>query len=275
MDNMNAIDISPEVFHLEYAPGQCELTYSPAFGIKCPDNGFRFKHLTKDLALKRGYIASFMSKPYLDESGSSGHFNHCLWDKDNINVFYDNNRSLGISKLAEHWVAGLRYHSNALMCLACPTPNCYERTIPGCFAPVNNAWGMENRSVAFRVKAIDASRSYVENRMPGGSVNPYLITAATIIAGLDGIERKLELGNEMKGDASFITDLPDDVKPLPKSLDEALEYFISSELFSKEFGPEFMQCFSVIKKFECTKATEQKQQGLVKKWYLDYYAKYL
>ena len=274
MQNMKKIGIKPEIFHTEYGPGQLEITQSPAFGITCPDNAFLFKLLTKEVASDQGYMATFMSKLFPQSSGSSGHFNHSLWDDHGRNLFYDKDKPLGLSDLAEHWIAGLRYHSNALICLACPTPNCYQRIIPGCFAPINNSWGLDNRTVAFRIKNADASRTYVENRMAGGSVNPYLLMVGIIIAGIDGIERKLELSiNPIKGDATERKDLPEDVKPLPKSLAEALECLKSNELFVKELGPEFMQCFTAIKGFECKKADEMKEKGLIDDWYRECYLK--
>ena len=272
MQNMKELGIRPEAYHTEVGPGQLEITQRPSFGIKCPDNAFRFKHLTKEVALKHGYIATFMSKPFPDFWGSTAHFNQSLWNESGKNEFYDKDRPLGISELAEHWLAGLRHHSEALMCLACPTPNCYENITPGNLIPINNSWGLDNRTVAFRVKNYDASRTYVENRMAGGSVNPYLLTAGTIIAGLDGIDRKIKLGNgPLKGDATSRKDLPDDVKPLPMSLVEAIECLNYNEIFCKELGPEFLKCFTAVKTFECEKADQMKQEGKINKWYHDSY----
>ena len=123
MQNMKKIGIKPEIFHTEYGPpGQLEITQSPTFGITCPDNAFLFKLLTKELASEQDYIATFMSKLYPQSSGSSGHFNHSLWDDHGRNLFYAKDKPLGLSDIAEHWIAGFKIPLKCINVSRMPNP---------------------------------------------------------------------------------------------------------------------------------------------------------
>merc|ERR1711936_768777 len=202
--------IRPEIYHSECGPGQQEITYSPEFGMTSPDNAFAYKHIIKEIASKHHMLATFMSLPIEGEPGSSGHFNHSLWDLDGKCVMYDREGTHGFSEIAEHWFAGLLHHSSALVALAAPFCNCYERIAPECdFSPFNNAWGFDNRTVAYRIKNKHSPKMYIENRVAGAAVNPYLLTAGCIIAGLDGIERKMRINVEPSGeDITLVAEQP-------------------------------------------------------------------
>lgn len=258
MQNLRKIGIRSETFHTELSPGQQELTLAPTFGISCADTAFRFRHLVKEIAGKHGYLATFLSKPFLSAMGSSGHFNHSIWSMDRTKNLFSNLESTNkLSELAEQWLAGLICHSKSLIALACPTPNCFQRLTPGSFLPCNHAWGYDNRTVTYRVKNYSASQTYIENRMPGAAVNPYLIMAGTIMAGMDGIRRKLKLpfgpcaGNNEIGDSK--------TEQLPQSLNDALDHFREDELFNREFGEDFIKYFITLKKREILISKEFEQ----------------
>lgn len=276
MKSMKAMDIHPEVHHTECGQSQQEITWSPAFGIQSPDNSFRMKNLVKDIASKHDLLATFMSKPFRDQLGSSGHYNHSLWNLHGNSLMYDEKRKYGLSELAEHWLAGLIHHSSALMCLAATSQNCYERIRLGGFAPENNTWGFDNRTVLYRVKNKGSPNLYFENRMPGAAVNPYLFVAGCIIAGLDGINRKMKL--EVKPFNAAISEestLPEQVKSLPTDMLSALETLKENDVFVKELGPEFIKCFSAARKAECESIEKIQASTDMFSWHRDNYADFL
>ena len=275
MRNMKTIGIEPEHFHCEGGPSQVELTFSPALGIKSPDNAFRHKQLVKETAKTHDYMATFMSKPFKEFYGSSGHFNHSLWDVDRKNTFYDADLKYGLSEIAQHWLAGLRFHSDSLQCLASPTPNCFERTNAASFAPNTNAWGLDNRVVAYRVKNDDPKNIYFEQRLGSAGANPYLLTAGCIIAGMDGIKRGLALeGDPYEGELNTGTVLPDHVKRLPNSLSASIDCLVNNEVFVEALGPDFIKLYSTMKKYE-HEIAEKYSSDEVYKWYMEYYGEYI
>ena len=267
MQNLKRMSITPENYHSEYGPSQQEITMKPAFGLNCPDNATRFKQTVHEISKMHGYKATFMSKPFLDQSGSSGHFNHSLWSMDGENLFYDVTRPNKLSEVAEHWIAGLRYHSNALMALYCPTTNCYERITPGTFTPLDNSWGIDDRTVAYRVKNLDSSQTYVENRISGAAANQYLVVAGSIIAGLDGIRNKMSLETLKDVDKKEI----EKNENLPRSLQDALNILLKSDLFKSELGDDFFRAFEDLKNLEISITQEAKDVGNVENWYRDFY----
>ena len=272
MRNMIKIGISPERFHTEYAKGQFEVSQSPTLGVSCPDNAFRTKQLVKEIARKHGYKAIWMSKPFPNESGSSAHFNHSLRNGDGDNVFYDPDMQYGLSKIARSWLAGLVHHSDALLALASTTPNCFERSNTGGFAPINNAWGLDNRSVAFRTKKHGSKKVYFEVRLPGAATNPYLFEAGCIIAGMDGVRNEMVLkGDPYEGDITAEKVLPDHISALPKSLSAALDCLLGKRVFMDEIGEEFLNIYSGLKKHEDKMAEEHREQGDLFEWYMDFF----
>ncbi|XP_057292287.1 glutamate--isopropylamine ligase-like [Hydractinia symbiolongicarpus] len=273
--NMKQMEIMPELYHVEYGPSQYELTMRPSFGITLCDNAFRFRHLAKEIAASQNQLVTFMSKPFSSSSGSSGHFNHSLWDLDGNNLFYDKENKNHLSELGQQWLAGLIFHSKTLMCLACPTPNCYDRRNSGVFAATTDLWGFDNRSVTYRVKMMNENGTYIENRKPGAAVNPYLLTAASIIAGMDGIKKGMTLTMPpYKGDVAISVNLPAAMKTLPKSLEESLKHLKENDLFVRELGDEFMKCFTAIKSAE-EEETSKIKECEREQWYLDNYTRYL
>ena len=271
MQNLKRMYIFPETYNGEYGLSQQEITMQPGFGINCPDNATRYKQTVQEISKKHNFRATFMSKPFLDQSGSSGHFNHSLWSIDGKNnLFYDPQRLDKISKIAEYWIAGLRHHSNALMALFCPTTNCYERIKPDSLIPINNAWGIDNRTVAYRVKNLDSSQTYVENRISGAAANQYLVVAGCIIAGLDGINKKMKLETRAcKGNAEKSKD-PKNIS-LPRRLQDSLSELLSSDLFKIELGEEFLNAFEVLKKDEIKRMQNAKNNENLEEWYREFY----
>lgn len=272
---MEEIGLNPEFVHAEYGCSQIEAPIAASIGITGSDNAFREKNLVKDIAAKHSYQATFMTKPWANGLGSSNHFNHSLW-ANGKNLFYDPNGEYGLSKIARHWLAGLQYHTDSLLCLACPTPNCIQRTNSGGFAPTTNAWGFDNRSLTYRIKDAGTSNVYFEMRLGAAAANPYLVTAGCIVAGLDGIKRELPLlGKPYEGEVTADKNLPDYIKKTPQSLSASIDCFEKNETFVEAFGAEFVKLYCAMKRFEDKKADEQREQGNEFKWYMDYYGEYI
>jgi len=274
MRNMKKVGIKPEIFVGEFGPAQHEITQTPTFGIKSSDNASRFKTITKDVCSNHNLSALFLTKPFKGVAGSSAHFNHSVWDINrNVNVFYDRDSEYNLSEIAKNWIAGLQEHARAIMCLACPTYNCYERCRPNSLTPMNNSWGLDNRTCTFRVKNHGPKTTYMENRMPGAAVNPYLLAAGCLIAGMDGIKRDLRLKHPpYKGEASLQDMVAED--KLPRTLSDALECLTEDKLFVQELGDTFLKAFSAMTQDEIKNAEEHKDKDLWK-WYLDYYGDFI
>jgi len=276
---MTAMGIDVMTANCEYGPGQMEIVYSASEGITSADNAFTFKNGVKEISQKAGYTASFMTKPYTDHSANGCHFNHSLLSlKDKKPVFWDAKTS-SLSDIGRHWLAGLMHHAPAITAFMSPTVNCYKRYKENSFAPTNVSWGIQNRSCAFRVKVDGEKGTYIENRLPGGSSNPYLVFAATIAAGLDGIDRKLELPKPIEGSAyglssssstttttstsddkskttteSGSTEKKEAPRHLPKSLAQALAELQKDKVICDSLGAEFIKLFVAVKQHEIEKA---------------------
>ena len=174
----------------ELCPGQSEFVLTPAVGINAPDQVFKFKQGIREIAHQKGMLATFMTVPFEDISNGMD-FNHSIINKHRRNIFFDATKPDNLSEFAQHWIAGLMLHAKALTALCCPTVNCYRR-IGMHWRPAKVNWGIDDRTATFRVKSSCAEFTYIENRLSGGGSNPYIVMAATIAAGLDGVEKRLD-----------------------------------------------------------------------------------
>ena len=259
----------------EMGPGQLEVTYKPALGLRAADNAHTFKTSVKEIALLKGYVATFMTKPYADKSGSSGHFCHSLWDTEGkISLLYDHNDPTKLSEVGKHWIAGLVAHAPAITVLTSPTVNCIKRLKPWTVSPINATWGMDNRTVAFRVKINGEQGTYFENRIGAAGCNPYLSLAATVAAGFDGIVNKLELPPAVTRNAYREEDLPPNTQPLPTTMEDALQALLDDKVICDALGEEFMKCFTAAKKHDIKVEKEALAKG-EENWEFNYFFRYL
>lgn len=193
----------------EYAPSQFEINFGASVGIQAADKAFTFKTAVKEIAHRMGDVATFMSKPFSDQSGSCCHFHISLINRaTGKNAFVDLTDSDGLSKTMRSFVQGILTHAPAMMPLIGPTPNCYRRLQPHTFAPSNISWGIEDRAAMVRVKATRDEGTHLEMRAGSGLSNPYLCAAATLAAGLLGIENHYELQPEVQGPSEDDPSLP-------------------------------------------------------------------
>jgi glutamine synthetase len=250
LDSLQQTGVDLITANVEYGPGQMEINFAPRLGLDAPDQAFVFKNAVKELAQQRGYLASFMTRPYADQSASGCHYHHSLLRREGgENAFADPGAADGLSKLARHWIGGQMAHARALAAIAAPTVNCAKRYKLYSFAPMNVTWGHEDRTAALRVKGARGPETHLENRMPGAGSNPYLVLAAVVAAGLDGVERELEPPAPAAGLA-----YGDEAAPkLPTTLDEALTAFERDEALGASLGEEFVKLFLAVKRHEIQK----------------------
>jgi glutamine synthetase len=211
--------------------GQQEIAFRYAHAMVTCDNHTIYKNGAKEIADQHGKSVTFMAK-FDEREGNSCHIHISLRGDDGSAVFADEDQPHGMSTLFQHFVAGQLAHMRDLTMMFAPQINSYKRFVDGSFAPTAIAWGMDNRTCAVRVVGHGLSMR-MENRVPGGDVNPYLACAALIAAGLDGIDNELPLEDAQPGNA-YVSG----VDRLPTTLRDARDLFGESALARKAFGDE-------------------------------------
>ncbi|MBI2918861.1 MAG: type I glutamate--ammonia ligase [Chloroflexi bacterium] len=231
--------INVEVHHHEVATaGQGEIDMRFDSLTRMADNALLYKYILKNTAIEQGKTVTFMPKPLFGDNGTGMHVHQSLW-KNGTNLFYDAEGYGQVSELALHYIAGLIHHSPALLGLCAPTTNSYRRLVPGYEAPVNLAYSQRNRSACVRIPMYSKSpkTKRLEYRCPDATCNPYLAFAAMLMAGLDGVRRKLDPGQPLDKD---IFTLPREeaakVPQVPGSLDESLRALENDHDFLLEGG---------------------------------------
>ena len=222
---MMSIGIDIECQHHEVATaGQCEIDMRFAPLTKCADNLMWYKYIVKNVARRNNKTATFMPKPIWNDNGSGMHTHQSLW-KGGKPLFAGNAYG-GLSQLALYYIGGILKHAHALAAIVAPTTNSYKRLVPGFEAPVNLAYSSRNRSASVRVPMYSPSpkAKRVEVRFPDPSCNGYLAFAAMLLAGLDGIQNKIDPGEPLDKDIYALG--PEELKnvpSLPGSLEDALD----------------------------------------------------
>ena len=216
----------------EAGRGQHEVNFTYGTALETADRHLVFKNGVKEIAAQCGRSASFMAKWTMDDSGSSCHLHASLWDEaGGAPLMWDPDGNGRLSAEGRQFLAGALHASRGLAWMWAPYVNSYRRYVPGSWAPTAVVWGDDNRTCGFRLVGSGASRR-VECRIPGSDVNPYLALAAFIAGGLWGIEHRLELGPELKGNAYVAPDVP----RIPSTLVEAIAELERSEVAAHAFG---------------------------------------
>ncbi len=223
---MERIGIRTEVHHHEVATaGQCEIDMRYDTMVKMADNVMKYKYVVKNTALKYGKSATFMPKPLFGDNGSGMHVHQSLW-KGGKNLFFQKGGYADISQMAIHYIGGLIHHAPALLAIIAPTTNSYKRLVPGYEAPINLVYSKRNRSACIRIPMYSKNEKAkrLEFRTPDPSANPYLAFSAMLMAGLDGIERKLTPPEPIEKDLYELSDRERrKIKQMPGSLEGALQ----------------------------------------------------
>ncbi len=222
---MEKVGIQMECHHHEVASGgQCEIDmrFSPL--VKCADNLMWYKYIVKNVARQYNKTATFMPKPIFGDNGSGMHVHQSIWKNDK--PLFAGNGYAGFSEMGMYYIGGILKHARALAAFVAPGTNSYKRLVPGFEAPVNLAYSSRNRSAAVRIPMYSSSpkAKRLEVRFPDPSCNGYLAFSAMLMAGLDGIENKIDPGEPLDKDIYALG--PEElanIPRLPASLDEALD----------------------------------------------------
>ncbi len=224
--------------------GQFEVNFSHADDpLRTADDALLFKRLVKGIARRHKLAASFMAKPYGEESGNGFHIHFSLLDNAGRNVFDDGNAEG--SDVLKHAVGGLLTAMDESMLLFAPHLNSYRRLRAGTHAPVTRAWGYENRTAAIRIPGGSSKARRIEHRVAGADANPYLVLTAMLGAALIGIERQIAPDQPIAGNA-YAQDLPS----LPTDWGSALGAFEQGELIGDILNPTLTGMISACKRQE-------------------------
>ena len=222
----------------EWGKGQHEVNFVYDKPIPMADGHCVFKQGAKEIAEFHAKSISFMPKIFSTEAGNSCHIHVSIFDEKGSRFWDKSGGGGAASEYFRHFLGGLMKYSRELCLFFAPTINAYKRYQSGSWAPTKMAWAHDNRTTGFRVVGHGNSHR-IENRMPGGDANPYLAFAATIAAGLAGVEEKLDCGEAYKGNAYVDEKLP----ALPESLKEAADLLEKSDMARAAFGDSVVEFY--------------------------------
>ncbi|ASJ08295.1 glutamine synthetase [Thermococcus siculi] len=232
---MPYLGLTPEVLHHEVGKAQHEIDFRYDEALKTADNIVSFKYVVKAVAEMRGLHATFMPKPLYGFPGNGMHLHISLW-REGENAFIGEK---GLSDTALHFIGGILRHAKALTAVTNPTINSYKRLVPGYEAPVYISWGYRNRSTLIRVPAFWGNGARIEYRCPDPSANPYLAFAAILMAGLDGIKKKIEPEAYVETNVYDMGEQERErfgIETLPGSLGEALKAMRRDSVIREALG---------------------------------------
>ncbi len=227
----------------ELGPGQFEINFNHHEDVlRAADESGLFQHCVREVAKQHGMTGSFMAKPLLDEAGNGLHMHISICDEEGNNIFAAGDQP---TPLLHHAIGGLLEAMPECMSMWAPLVNSYRRFKGGTScAPVSQSWGMENRTVAFRIPLAKANAWRVENRVPGADANPYLAMAATLAAMLHGIDQQINPGEPSQQALDVIDD------NVPMSVTSAVERSRKGGILGQYLGEEFMQFYCLQREAE-------------------------
>jgi glutamine synthetase len=256
VDALRAVGIDVYQIDHEDANGQFEVNFTYADALKSADNYTFVKMAASEIAHAMGMIATFMPKPFSNRTGTGTHFHISLGNRKTGNLFHDasDKNGLKLSQMGYWFTGGLLAHARALAAVCAPSVNSYKRLVVGqalsgaTWAPANIAYGDNNRTACVRIPG-----GRIEFRLPDGSCNPYLATAAILAAGMDGVRRKLDPGKPNNTDLyqRSPAELKEEgVELLPQSLAEAIDAFAADDVVRGALGDELAAEFISLKRME-------------------------
>ena len=234
--------------------GQSEIVLAHTGLVEMADSFVTGMKTIREVASKRGKIASFNPKPMPEDNGSAVHINQSLWKtnkKGSSNAFYDASEKYAeLSQTAHYYIGGLLEHAKALCAITNPTHQSYKRLVPGYEAPTNIAWGKMNRSVSVRIPAHNKKRpesKRIEYRPPDPTSNIYLVESALLLAGLDGVKKKIQPPDPVDVNTYKLSDSEMkkfSITKLPTSLNESIASLLSDNNFLKPIlGDDFLEMY--------------------------------
>jgi len=241
---MEELGVKIERQHHEVATaGQAEIDYRFSTLVTAADWMMIYKYVVKNVAKKHGKTACFMPKPLFGDNGSGMHTHQSIWKKGK--PLFAGNEYGGLSKMALHYAGGLLKHAKALCAFCSPTTNSYKRLVPGYEAPVNLAYSARNRSAAVRIPTYsDSPKSKrLEYRPPDPAANPYLAFAALLMAGLDGVQNKIDPGEPIDKNMyelpaeehAKIPQILGSLEEAIKALEKDHQFLLKGDVFTEDF----------------------------------------
>ena len=271
VETLESIGFEVEAAHHEVGDGQQEIDFRFDDALTTADRVQTFKMVVREVARKHGLYATFMAKPIEGQAGNGMHTNMSLF-KDGKNVFYDKDGEFHLSDTALYFLNGILEHARAITAIGNPTVNSYKRLIPGFEAPVYISWASKNRSPLVRIPDAEEINTRLEMRSADPTANPYLLLAACLTAGLNGIK---EAKKPMAPITSNVFEMSEEerakrgIKPLPSTLHNAVKAFKADPLIQEALGEHLTQSFIDSKNLEWSKYTQS-----VSDWERDRYMGY-
>ncbi|MEM9315735.1 MAG: glutamine synthetase family protein [Pseudomonadota bacterium] len=223
----------------ENGAAQMEINFRHGDPLSLADQVFVFKRTVRETAYRHNMYATFMAKPMQAEPGSALHIHQSLLDASGRNIFVNDDDTQ--TDALRHYIAGLQRYTPELISLYAPNVNSYRRLAPDISAPINLNWGIENRTVAFRVPNSAPAATRVENRFPGADANPYLALAATLASGLLGMQQELLATEPFQGTGN------EDAVEVARSLEEGLRLLGDTPELGALFGDLFLRAYQAVK----------------------------
>jgi glutamine synthetase len=256
-----------EQYYPELGWGQQELSITPAPALAAADRHIHYKETVRAVALRHGLYALFAPKPWLEQAGNGCHLHFSAWSKDGkTNRFYDQGQAYGLSTLAQQFMAGVLEHLPALVALTCASVNSYHRLQPQTWASAYRVWGPDNREGALRVASPTRSResqsTNVELKASDSSSNPYLALGGVIAAGLDGIDRRLELPPPATTDPHLLSETERraiGADRLPQTLEEAIGHLRRDGVLMDALGERLAGSYMAVKEADIAAFAKEDQ----------------
>jgi glutamine synthetase len=250
--------LTVEQYYAELGWGQQELSIRHAPALQAADHHIIYRETVRGVALKHGRYASFAPKPWGDQAGNGCHLHFSGWNVDqSVNRFYDASGEFNLSTLARQFMAGILDHLPALVALTCASVNSYRRLQPQMWASAFRAWGPDNREGALRVaspfKGHEAESTNVELKSSDSSANPYIALGGVIVAGLDGIERRLTLPPPVTVDPYNLSDKERQAigaDRLPQSLEDAIGNLKRDATLTEALGERLATSYIAVKELD-------------------------
>ena len=250
-DGCAAMDILAQTAISESGIGQFEINLKHQDALRCADDTWLFKSLTRGIARKHGFTATFMAKPYPEDVGNGMHLHFSVVDAEGRNVF-DNGEADG-TEVLKAAIAGCLAAMPGSTLIFAPHGNSYTRLVPGAHAPTGASWAYENRTAALRIPGGASAARRIEHRVAGGDINPYLMLAAVLGAALVGIDDRMQPTSPISGNAYEIEGLPQ----LAPDWRSAISAFEADPLIARIFAADLIRYMAMTKRQEIARFADR------------------
>lgn len=254
---LEAQALAVEQYYPELGHGQHEISIRYASALTAADNHLKLRETIRSVALRHGLVASLAAKPFPEQAGNGAHIHFSLRDQDGQNVLYDPAGVHGLSATARAFIAGILAHLPALIAVTCPSVNSYRRLQPQSWSSAYAIYGYDNREAAVRIPSPfwsdRAGSTNLELKSVDSSCNPYLALGCLIAAGLDGVERGLDPGEELSIDPGALSAeqrRERGIRRLPASLTEAVDELERDQLLLESLGNLLARSFLAVRRSE-------------------------